>query len=82
LSGAKVVPDRRVISICLITWAPDVTHYRGRCMLVALAQRLDLLGGGLGRPLRFAGLLGGRPSHPLRLTDLLSEGLGQMGHSW
>jgi hypothetical protein len=47
------------LCMCLITWAPGVTHYHGRHMLVALTQRLDLLGWRIGHPLRLAGLLGG-----------------------
>jgi hypothetical protein len=46
-------------------------------MLVALAQRLALLGGRLDRPFRLADLLGGRPSRLLRLADLLGGGLGR-----
>jgi hypothetical protein len=58
-------------------------------MLVALTERLDLLGGELGRPLRLiyllgglgrslclTDLLGGGLGHPLRLVDLLRRGLG------
>jgi hypothetical protein len=47
------------LCLCPVTQAPSITHCRGRCILVALAQRLNLLGKGLGCPLRPADLLGG-----------------------
>jgi hypothetical protein len=62
---------------CLIAWAPSITHCRGRRMLAALAQRLDLLGEALGRPLRLTDILGGGLGRPLRLVDLLGGGLGR-----
>jgi hypothetical protein len=51
-------------------------------MLAALAQRLGLLGRGLGRPLRLANLLGGKLGHPLRLTNLLGVGLSRPLGTW
>jgi hypothetical protein len=44
-------------------------------MLVALTQRLYLLGEGLGHPLRLTNLLGGGLGRSSRLVDLLNEGL-------
>jgi hypothetical protein len=60
----------RELYLCHIAWAPSVTHYRGRRMLVALAQCLGLLSGGPGCPLHLVDLLGGGLGHPFRFTDL------------
>jgi hypothetical protein len=49
-----------VVDVCLRLWL----------------NALDLLGGGLGRPLRLVDLLGGGLGRPLRLADLLDGGLG------
>lgn len=68
------------LCLCLIIWAPIVTDCRGRHMLVALTQRLDLLDRGLGRPLCLAGLLDGGLDHLLRLTDLLVGELSRSLH--
>jgi hypothetical protein len=62
---------------CQITWAPGITHCRGRRMLMALAQCLDLLNEEPGRLLRFADILGGGLGRPLHLIDLLGGGLGR-----
>jgi hypothetical protein len=78
--GAEVVPDGRVASVSY-RLGPCRTHYHGRCMLVALTQCLDLLGGELGRPPRLVDLLSMGFGPPLRRTDMLAGGLGRMGRS-
>lgn len=69
-----------LLCLCLNTWAPGVTHCHGRHMLVALAQRLDLLGGGFGPPLHLANPLDRGLGRPLYLADLLGMGLGRLLH--
>jgi hypothetical protein len=66
----------RTIMSTTIALGPDVTFCCGRCMLAALAQHLDLIDRGLGRPLHLADLLGVGLGRPLCLADLLGEGLG------
>jgi hypothetical protein len=59
-SGVEVVPIIRVVSVSY-RLGPVVTHCRGRRMFVAMTQRLDSLGRGLGFcPLCLVDLLGGR----------------------
>jgi hypothetical protein len=62
------------LCLCLITWAPGVTHCRGRRMLVALTQGLNLLDGGLDRLVRLVDLLTRGLGRPLCLIDLIEGG--------
>jgi hypothetical protein len=62
------------LCLCLITWAPGVTHCHGRRMLVALPQGLNLLDGGLDRLVRLVDLLTRGLGRPLCLIDLIEGG--------